>query len=86
MNCDFFQDDNGEIWFVHATEILVRPLMKSRLELKQEEGILEQQKIQREKREELRKLEHAEWKDFKKRLAKDQRERRNLFTEQMTQI
>ena len=41
MNCDFFQDDNGEIWFVHATEILVRPLLKSRLELKQEEGILE---------------------------------------------
>ena len=41
MNCDFFQDDNGEIWFVHATEILIRPLLKSRLELKQEEGILE---------------------------------------------
>ena len=86
MNCDFFQDDNGEIWLVHATEILVRPLLKSRLEIKQEEGILEQQRMQREKREELRKLEHAEWKEFKKRLAKDQQERRNLFTEQMTQI
>ena len=86
MNCDFFQDDNGEIWFMHATDILIRPLMKSRLEIKQEEGIMEQLKLQREKRAELRKLEHAEWKDFQKRMAKDKEEKRNLFTEQMSHL
>ena len=42
MNCDFFQDDNGEIWFMYATDILIRPLMKSRFEIKQEESIQEQ--------------------------------------------
>lgn len=34
VNCDFFQDDNGVIWLFHATDILIRPAMKSRLEKK----------------------------------------------------
>ena len=47
---------------MHATDILLRSKMKSKLELKQEESILEEQKVQREKRQELKRLEHAEWK------------------------
>ena len=71
MNCDFFQDDNGEIWFMHATDILMRNKMKSKQEMKQEEEILEQQKIQREKRQEPKRLEYAEWKEFKHKLSKE---------------
>lgn len=40
MNCDFFQDDNGEVWLFHAKDILVRPQIKSQAERDIEEDIL----------------------------------------------
>ena len=39
MNCDFYQDDNGEIWFFYAYDILWRPQMKSELEIVEEKNI-----------------------------------------------
>ena len=45
IHCDFFKDDCGEIWLFHASEILVRPQMKSSNEREQEEEILKQQQI-----------------------------------------
>jgi len=56
VNCDFFQDDNGEIWLFHATDILVRPRVKSQVEAREEDEILIQQRIKREKREEMQRL------------------------------
>ena len=29
INCDFYQDDNGEIWLFHVEDVLIRPTMKS---------------------------------------------------------
>ena len=30
LNADFYQDDNEQIWFVCADDILVRPMFKSK--------------------------------------------------------
>ncbi len=65
MNCDFYQDDNSEIWLVFVEDLIVRNLTKSPLEEREEEAIILQQRLKREKREEWRKLEKAEWKEFK---------------------
>ena len=39
MNCDFYQDDNGEIWLFYAEDILYRPQMKSEFEIAEENQI-----------------------------------------------
>lgn len=53
MNADFFQDDNGEIWFFYATDVLIKPQLKSMLEKKQEEEINEAFKEKLLKRKEI---------------------------------
>jgi len=86
MNADFFQDDNGEIWFFYASDVLTKPQIKSQLEQKQEEQIKEAYKLKLEKRAELKKLDHAEWKDYQKRLKKEEESRRNVFKEQLSKL
>ena len=86
MSCDFFQDEIGEIWLFHATDILIRPSMKSRYEIKTEEALLEKQRQMREKKEELARLERAEWKEYKIKQHEEAKQRRNLFKEQMDQL
>ena len=83
MNCDFFQDDNGVIWLFHATDILMRPSMKSRQELKEEASILEQQREDKARKEEVRRLEHAEWKELTKKQQEELKAKRNLLKEDM---
>ena len=39
MNCDFYQDDNGQIWLFYASDILQRPQMKSDFEIAEENTI-----------------------------------------------
>lgn len=33
MNADFFQDDNGEVWFAYANDILYKPQVKCQHEI-----------------------------------------------------
>ena len=86
MSCDFFQDECGEIWLFHAADILVRPTMKSRIEIKTEEQLQKQFLAMREKKEELEKLKRAEWKEHELQQREEKKQRRNMFTEQVNQL
>ena len=60
MNCDFYQDADGEIWFFHASDILLRPMIKSLHELKQEENILKKIRLKQKVIKECKRCKDSE--------------------------